>query len=64
MRAALAGLPGVEAADVDLRAGAATVVAAPDLPAERAVEAVRGRVILSWARGFLARVPVPGRRSP
>ena len=63
MRAALAGLPGVESAEVDLETGSVTVVAPADLPAGQAIEAVGGRVILSSARGMLARVPIPGRRS-
>jgi len=54
-------LPGVQAADVDLDAGTATVVADGPLEPQRAADAVRGRVIFSWARGLLARLPVPGK---
>lgn len=61
MRAALEGLSGVEAADVDLQTGTATLRVGAGLAAEEAVEAVQGKVILSWARGLLARLPFLGR---
>ncbi len=60
MRAALAGLPGAEPAEVDLRTGAATVAAG--ISPRLALDAVRERVSLAWARGRLARVPFLGRR--
>ena len=62
MRAALAGLPGVEGADVDLEMGTASVRADSALTAAQAIEAVEDKVILSWARGFLASIPFLGRR--
>ncbi len=64
LRAGLAGLPSVEGADVDLKTGKATVRADAGLTAEEAIEAVQDKVILSWARGILARIPFLGRRQP
>lgn len=57
MRRALEGLEGVDAAEVDLDAGRATVRLSGDVPHERLVNAVEGKVILSWSRGALARAP-------
>ncbi len=64
MRAALEGLPGVETAEVDLETGTAEVRAGPGLTCEEAVEAVRHRVILPWARRLLARTLSMGRSQP
>ncbi len=64
MRAALEGLPGVTEAEVDLQTEMATVRARGGLAADDAVEAVRSKVLLSWARGLLARAPFLGRRPP
>ena len=64
MRAALEGLPGVETAEVDLETGTAEVRAAPELTREEAVEAVRHRLILPWARRLLARALSSGRSRP
>ncbi len=62
MKAALEGLPGVMSADVDLERGMATVKSDCPIEAELAIEAVRGKVILSWGRSLLARTPFLGKR--
>jgi copper chaperone CopZ len=61
VKAALEGLPGVNTAEVDLETGTAKVRTLPELTGEEAVDAVRHRVILPWARGLLARTLAPGR---
>ncbi len=55
VRRALEGLHGVDRAEVDLESGEATVDVSGKVSAEELVEAVQGKVILSWARGFMAR---------
>ncbi len=55
MRGALEGLHGVDRAEVDLASGEAKVDVSGEVSAEELVEAVQGKVILSWARGVLAR---------
>ncbi len=55
VRRALEGLHGVDLAEVDLASGEAKVDVSGEVRAEELVEAVRGKVILSWARGVLAR---------
>lgn len=47
---------------MELESGTATVRAEREVPPQVAVEAVRGKVILPWARAFLARIPLLGRR--
>ncbi len=58
MRRALEGLHGVQRAEVDLASGEAKVEVSGGVSAEELVEAVQGKVILSWARDVLA----PARR--
>ncbi len=55
MRRALEGLHGVDRAEVDLASGEARVEISAEVTGEELVEAVQGKVILSWARGVLAR---------
>ncbi len=55
MRRALEGLNGVDRAKVYLESGEAKVDVSGEVSAEELVEAVQGKVILSWARGVLAR---------
>ena len=55
MRRALEGLHGVDRAVVDLASGEAKVDVSGEVSAEELVEAMQGKVILSWARGVLAR---------
>ncbi len=55
MRRALEGLHGVDRAEVDLESGEAKVDVSGEVSAEELVEVVQGKVILSWARGVLAR---------
>ncbi len=66
MRQALEGLRGVQEATVDLETGVVTVRTEAGVVAEATITAtaVEGKVILSWARGLLARVPFLGRRQP
>ncbi len=55
MRRALEGLEGVDGAEVDLASGEATVRLSGEVSDEELVNAVDGKVTLSWARGILAR---------
>ena len=55
MRRALEGRAGVNAAHVDLASGEATVKVSNRVSGEELVQAAEGKVILSWARGVLAR---------
>lgn len=61
VRAALAGLPGVTSARVDLATGTAVVRACIPLSPQSVQEAVQGRVIFPWARRLLATIPWLGR---
>jgi len=56
VRRALEGLAGVNRATVDLDSGEATAEVSGRVSSEELVEAVRGKVILSWARAALARL--------
>lgn len=57
MRAALEGLPGMKSATVDLETGTAMVTSERPLDPADLERAVEGKVILAWARAFLARLP-------
>lgn len=56
VRRALEGLDAVRRAEVDLDSGEALVELSGPVSAEQMVRAVEGKVILSWARGALARL--------
>lgn len=64
MERALAGLDGVTRVSVDLDKGEASLEVEGTAPLEAMESAVRGQVILSRARGVLARVPFLGRGTP
>ena len=64
MRRALEGLRGVQEATVDLETGVVAVRTEAGVVAEATITAVEGKVILSWARGLLARVPRRGGGKP
>ncbi len=64
MERALAGLKGVSKVKVNLDRGEASLEAEATTPLEAMEAAVRGQVILAWARGFLAKVPLLGKRAP
>ena len=61
MRAALEGLPGVKSVTVDLETGTATATGERPLDPAELERAVEGKVILAWARAFLARLPIAGK---
>jgi hypothetical protein len=56
VRRALEGLASVARASVDLESGEAIIEVSAEISPAELVEAVEGRVILSWARGALARL--------
>ena len=60
MRRALEGLAGVHGASVDVESGEATVEVSGGTSEQELVEAVEGKVILSWARDALARLSRQG----
>lgn len=62
VRAALAGLPGVKSASVDLTSGTAVVHTDSGFDSAAATRAVEDAVILRRARALLARAPGLGRR--
>lgn len=61
MRRALEGLEGVDRVEVDLASGEAVVDVGGEMINEELVKAVKGKVILSWARDLLARPRWGGR---
>ena len=54
---ALEGLPGVKSATIDLETGTATVMGERQMDPAALERAVEGKVVLAWARSFLARLP-------
>ena len=54
MQRALEGLDGVHGAKVELASGEATVEVGAEVAGELLEKAVRGTVIISWARDILA----------
>jgi copper chaperone CopZ len=60
VRRALEGLDSIARAAVDLESGEAIVEVNAKVPPAELVEAVEDKVILSWARGALARLSREG----
>lgn len=56
VRRALEGVAGVERAEMDLATGRATVQVRGQVDGRELMSAVEGKVVLSWARGVLARL--------